>query len=88
MSKNIILIDDDADTRTYMGAVLSRGGYKIQTAGNGQEGWQKIQEQKPDMILLDIMMPRKSGMNLLADLKKKIPSTKTSRCSSSAEWVR
>ncbi|MFH1135965.1 MAG: response regulator [Pseudomonadota bacterium] len=69
MTKTIILIDDDADTRTYMGTILLRGGYKIMTAGNGQEGWQMIQENRPDLILLDMMMPRKSGMNLLADLK-------------------
>ncbi|MEW5723615.1 MAG: response regulator [Thermodesulfobacteriota bacterium] len=69
MPKTILLIDDDADTRIYMGTILRRGGYQVLTAADGQEGWQKIQKNRPDLVLLDIMMPRRSGMNLLAELK-------------------
>jgi CheY-like chemotaxis protein len=69
MAKTIIIIDDDADTRTYMATILLRGGYKVLTAGDGQAGWRIIQENRPDLILLDMMMPRRSGMHLLTELK-------------------
>ena len=69
MPKTIIIIDDDADTRTYLSTILLRGGYKVLTAGDGQEGWNLIQEHKPDLVLLDMMMPRKSGLNLLNEIK-------------------
>jgi two-component system response regulator ResD len=69
MPKTIIIIDDDADTRTYLSTILLRGGYKVLTAGDGQEGWNLIQEHTPDLILLDMMMPRKSGLNLLNEVK-------------------
>ena len=52
-----------------MATILLRGGYKVFTAGDGQEGWRVIQENHPDLILLDMMMPRRSGMHLLAELK-------------------
>ena len=69
MPKTIIIIDDDADTRTYLSTILLRGGYKVFTAGDGQEGWTLITEHNPDLILLDMMMPRKSGLNLLNEVK-------------------
>lgn len=69
MPKTIIIIDDDADTRTYLSTILLRGGYKVLTAGDGQEGWNLVQEHKPDLVLLDMMMPRKSGLNLLNEIK-------------------
>ena len=69
MTRTILLIDDDADTRTYMSTILFRGGYRIITARDGQEGWKLIEENRPDLILLDMMMPRRSGMHLLSEIK-------------------
>ena len=69
MAGTILLIDDDADTRTYMSTILLRGGYQVRMASDGQEGWKEIQKEKPDLILLDMMMPRRSGMNLLSEVK-------------------
>ena len=70
MSKTILLVDDDADTLTYWATILLRGGYQTLTAMNGQEGWRLIEENRPDLILLDIMMPRQSGIQLLGQIKK------------------
>ncbi len=56
MKKIILLIDDDADIIEINRAVLERAGYEVRVAYNGQEGIQSIQEVKPDLIVLDVMM--------------------------------
>ena len=70
MARKIIMIDDDPDTLTYMSTILMRGGYEVVTAPDGHQGWRLIQEERPDLILLDIMMPRQSGIHLLSEMRK------------------
>ena len=69
MAGSVLLIDDDADTLTYMSTILLRGGYRTRTARDGHEGWLMLQEERPDLIILDMMMPRRSGMQLLSEIK-------------------
>ena len=59
MSKKIIIIDDDPDVVQSMRIVLEKEGYNIITASNGREGLEKIRKDKPNLILLDIMMTTK-----------------------------
>lgn len=68
--KTVLIVDDDADTRTYLATILLRGGYHILTAGDGHEGRQVIKKKRPDLILLDIMMPSLSGLQLLNEIKQ------------------
>jgi CheY-like chemotaxis protein len=56
MSAKVLLIDDDRDFRTSVKFVLQGRGYEVVEAGSGQEGLRKLAEQKPDVILLDVMM--------------------------------
>ena len=63
-SKKIIIIDDDPDIITYIGTLLNDNGYETVTAVDGNEGIIKIRSEKPDLILLDITMPEKSGVGL------------------------
>jgi CheY-like chemotaxis protein len=73
MAPTILIIDDDADTRTYMSTILLRGGFRVRMASDGDEGWRMIQEERPDLILLDMMMPRKSGLQVLRQIKTGSP---------------
>jgi DNA-binding response OmpR family regulator len=62
MSKIILAIDDEVDTLTFYSELLEDYKFTPITAENGIEGLKKAREEKPDLILLDIMMPKKSGM--------------------------
>jgi len=78
MSKNVLIIDDDPDMVLFLSLVLKDHGYCTIEASNGFIGLEKARSGHPDLILLDLMMPKKSGISLLSDLKsddvlKKIP---------------
>lgn len=70
MSKKILAIDDEVDTLTFYSELLEDNNFTPITAENGIEGLKKAREEKPDLILLDIMMPKKSGMKTYRELKK------------------
>lgn len=69
MSKRILAIDDELDTLTFYSEVLEDYNFIPVTAENGEEGVRKAREEKPDLILLDIMMPLKSGTKTYKELK-------------------
>jgi CheY-like chemotaxis protein len=69
MSKKILEIDDEVDTLTFYSEVLEDYNFTITTAKNGLEGLKKAREERPDLILLDIMMPKKGGMKTYKELK-------------------
>ena len=62
----ILIVDDDPDFIAVTSRILKTRPYEITSANNGEEGVEKIREQRPDLILLDIMMPKKDGY-LVAD---------------------
>jgi len=65
----ILLIDDDAGIRKMLGRRLERQGFRVVGAEDGEEGLRIAQEQLPDLVLLDIMMPRMKGRDVCAKLK-------------------
>ena len=69
MAKKILIVDDDPDVVLFLSTVLQDHGYETLDARNGQEGFEKATAERPDVILLDLMMPEKSGISLLNDLK-------------------
>jgi len=69
MAKQVLIIDDDQNTVKFLSVVLSENGYDPVTAYDGSEGLQKVAETKPDLIVLDVMMPKKSGLVLFKQLK-------------------
>ena len=74
----ILIIDDDADIRSIARLSLSRvGGMEVIEAGSGVEGVQKAQDEKPDVILLDMMMPTMDGLETLAALRARPASAST-----------
>lgn len=69
MTEKILIIDDDLDTLRLVGLMLQRQGYQIMAATNGQQGLAKAFEDKPDLILLDIMMPEMDGYEVTRILR-------------------
>ena len=74
MSK-ILIIEDDPYVLRFYGRLFALGSYEVEMAASGKEGLQKAREQKPNLILLDIMMPEMDGFAVLHELKKD-PDTK------------
>jgi two-component system alkaline phosphatase synthesis response regulator PhoP len=71
LKKKIIVIDDDFSIRQLYSTKLSQEPrLKVLMAVDGQAGLKLIQEQKPDIVLLDIMMPHKDGFDVLEKVKK------------------
>lgn len=66
----ILLIDDDTDFVEATKIVLESGPYEVTVAYEGEEGLQKAREEKPDLILLDIIMPVKDGFTAAEQFKK------------------
>ena len=64
----ILIVDDDADVVLFLSTVLKDHGYLTIDAQDGQEGLEKAKSVQPDLILLDLMMPKKSGISMLSDL--------------------
>ena len=68
--KKILLIDDEQDILEILSYNLEKEGYEVYTASNGNEGIEKAQQIIPDLILLDVMMPEKDGIETCQDLRK------------------
>ena len=69
MAKKVLNVEDDPDTRTFVSTVLEENGYIPIMAVDGEEGMEKVRKEKPDLILLDILMPRESGIKMYHELK-------------------
>jgi len=67
--KKILIVDDELDVRIYVATLFETSGYTPITARNGIEGLQKARELAPDLIILDVMMPKAGGAALYRDLK-------------------
>ena len=65
----ILLIDDELSIRKTLGRRLERDGFRVITAESGEEGLRIAEEQLPDLVLLDIMMPKMKGRDVCARLK-------------------
>jgi len=67
--KKILVIDDEADTVIYMETLLQDNGYETVSARDGQEGMDKVRSENPDLVVLDVSMPEKSGMRFYKEVK-------------------
>lgn len=67
--KKIIVIDDEPDIVTFLTLLLEDNGYSTVSAKDGQEGLEKIKAENPDLVLLDITMPEKSGVRCYRDMR-------------------
>jgi phosphoserine phosphatase RsbU/P len=70
----ILVVDDEDDIRTILVVTLRRAGYEVASAGDGVEAVEAIQRQAPDLILLDVMMPRADGLETLKRIRQHAPT--------------
>jgi two-component system, OmpR family, alkaline phosphatase synthesis response regulator PhoP len=68
--KVILLIEDDRALQSAVAEILEQGGFETVSAFDGEEGLKKLSEIEPDLILLDIILPRLNGYEVLAEIKK------------------
>lgn len=68
MSQKILVVDDEPHITRLCQVNLERAGYQVVTARDGIEGIGKIKSEKPDLIILDIAMPNKSGVDVIQEL--------------------
>ncbi len=66
----ILLVDDDTDLVDWLGYAFRRDGYKVYTATNGEAATRLFETQAPDVVVLDLVMPRRDGMEVLRDIRK------------------
>ncbi|MDX2199682.1 MAG: response regulator [Phycisphaerae bacterium] len=71
--KTIVVVDDDPDILAAINAALGDSGAKLLTASAGNAGLRLIEQNKPDVVILDIMLPEKSGFLVLEKLRQGIP---------------
>ena len=74
--RRILVIDDEPSILIMLKRMLERAGYEVFTASNGLEGIRVYDEVKPDLIVTDIIMPEKEGLELIMDLRKTKPDLK------------
>jgi len=75
MYNKILIADDEPSNRSILSQVLTRKGYMVETANDGREALQKIESARPDLLVLDYMMPDLSGLEVLKQLRKKEDDT-------------
>jgi DNA-binding response OmpR family regulator len=69
--KTILVVDDDLELSDGLRAVLERQGHRVIQARDGQQGKQQIYQQRPDLVILDMMMPRMGGYPVLEHFRGK-----------------
>lgn len=75
MAKTILVVDDSPTQMKMMTAALQGKGYKIITAADGEEALEKANKEQPDLMLLDVILPKKNGFQVCRQLKT-TPDTK------------
>ena len=70
MSHTILVVDDEADIRKFITAVLKKRGYETLTAENGGEALEVVQREHPDLVILDLQMPNHTGTDFFRRLAK------------------
>ena len=77
-ARKILVVDDEPDIVIYLKLLLENSGYEVVAASDGREGLELARKEEPDLVCLDIMMPKKTGVALYQEIKtdpelKKLP---------------
>src|SRR2546422_499243 len=75
MTTKILIVEDDADSAGFLRILLEREGYLVQTAATAKRALEELPSWKPEIILMDLMLPDVEGMDLLTDFRRISPST-------------
>lgn len=72
MSNSILVVEDNDDILLLLKIILESQGYEVETANNGKEALKSIKEDQPQLVLMDIMMPGTSGLQVSRKIKKEL----------------
>lgn len=72
-TKKILVIDDEEPMRGYLRIVLEKEGYIVLDASDGHEGLAVCKSEQPDLVITDLVMPNKGGLETIRDLKRDFP---------------
>jgi len=67
--KTVLVVDDEEDVREFLVAILEDAGFNVESAIDGEDALAKVRENPPDLVSLDLVMPRKSGIKFLYEMK-------------------
>lgn len=70
MSRTVLIADDEPNIVISLEFLLTQEGYRVQVAHDGQEAWDAIQRQPPDLVLLDVMLPHLSGFDVCQKIRE------------------
>ncbi len=68
--KRILVVDDEPDVRNFLAACIEDAGFEVETAKDGVEALEKVEANPPDLMTLDMVMPRKSGIAVIRKLRE------------------
>jgi twitching motility two-component system response regulator PilH len=68
--KSILIVDDSATDRQYLSDLLAKNGYKVTTAQNAEEAFAKAKQLRPDLVLMDVVMPGQNGFQATRTLAR------------------
>src|SRR5687767_10694998 len=71
MTNRILVVDDEPDITALVAYHLAKAGYRVSTAANGADALKAAREERPDVVVLDLMLPGASGYDVLAELRRK-----------------
>lgn len=63
-AKRVLIVDDEPNILVPLEFLMRREGYEVRCAQDGEEGWQAVRDWRPDLVLLDVMMPRRDGFEV------------------------
>ena len=72
----VLMADDEPEVLEIMAKKVAHQGFDVLTAHDGEEAWQKICQESPDVILLDLTMPKRDGFEVLKELRQNPPAAK------------
>jgi two-component system phosphate regulon response regulator PhoB len=70
-TQRVLVVDDEPDITGLVAYHLAKAGYRVITAGNGTEALKSVREERPDLVVLDLMLPGLSGFDVLAELRRR-----------------
>ena len=86
MSEKILIADDEPSNRNILSQELAHEGYSVVTASDGREALRKVESSRPDLIILDYMMPDLSGLEVPKELRKRENDTPVVMITPMGRW--
>ena len=77
MTESVLIVDDDPDIQAFLEALLVSAGYRVTVAADGREGLERALEVRPDLVLLDVMMPHLDGFEFAREIRRDARTSST-----------